>query len=492
MRIEDIKFDRVELTSQGFLVADANLTRSGVFDYHDDKGNPIRELRPAEEVFSKESLDSLKFAPLTKHHPNEMVTADNIKKFQIGMVGENIEKRGDFVHGKIVITDPKEIEDILNKRDKGESIELSMGYDAEVVDVSGDHHKDGKFDKTQRKIRYNHASVVDKGRAGREVKIIMDAEREASVVLDAKDIDQDKYDAIMKDQERPAQTIIVSKELAKTLIAAQSIAKEFLKKGQSIKKSEETGTSFRFRQIDPIKFKEGTFRTFNVPGKKGVSLVFGTLKDSKNDNREEYMKFKKDGVEVGKFRMDAIEGTIHEDAKDVVERLSGKLDEAIAIIKTQIADAEIAGKSTDELQAKFDQLESDSKDVKVKLDELSNPNSETIQNMIKERADLETVAGKLDIKVDKEDGTKKSNKELKVDSIVAVSKDFKADDKSDDYIGARFDAIVDAINANDDGKTKASIGSFLKDAKDPAKTGKKNPRQEFMDKSVNMHKTEDK
>ncbi len=202
------------------------------------------------------------------------------------------------------------------------------------------------------------------------------------------------------------------------------------------------------------------------------------------------MKFKKDGVEVGKFRMDAIEGTIHEDAKDVVERLSAKLDEAIAIIKTQIADAETAGKSTDELQAKFDQIESDSKDVKAKLDELSNPNSETIQNMIKERADLETVAGKLDVKVEKKDGTKKSNKELKVDSIVAVYKDLKLDDKTDVYINARFDGIVDNINANDDGKTKASIGSFLKDAKDPAKKERKNPREDFMKKSDSLHKEE--
>ena len=396
MRIEEIKFDRVELTSQGFLVADANLTRSGVFDYHDGNGKTIRELRPSEEVFSKESLDSLKFAPLTKHHPNEMVTADNIKKFQIGMVGENIEKRGDFVHGKIVITDPKEIKDILSKRDKGESIELSMGYDAEVVDVAGDHHKDGSFDKTQRKIRYNHASVVDKGRAGREVKLILDAERE---IID---------------------------------------------------------------------------------------------KENKTDNQEEIMKFKKDGVEVGGFRMDSIEGTIHEDAKDVVDRLSKKLDEAIAVIRTQIADAETAGKSTDELQAKFDQLESDSKDVKSKLDELSNPNSETIQSMIKERADLETVAGKLDVKVEKEDGTKKSNKELKIDSIVAVCKDFKAEGKSDDYLGARFDSIVDAINASKDDKTKTSIGSFLKDAKDKSSAEKINPREDFMKKSDAMHKEENK
>ena len=412
MRIANLKLDarkedQFNITSQGFLVVDANLTRAGVFDYYDKDGNKIRENRPPEEVFKKETLDSMKFAPLTDLHPDEMVTVDNVFKHAKGFVGENIRRnttsKGDFASGKVVITDKKQIQEILDKWDKGEDVELSMGYDAKVVDISGQHPSEGHYDKTQQNIIYNHVSKVPKGRAGGNVKLITDAEQEAIIVLDAETKEQNKH----------------------------------------------------------------------------------------KDNREEnIMKFKKGSVEVGGFKMDAIEGDIHEDSKSVVERLSGKLDEAIIVIGKQIKDAAAAGKSTDELQAKFDQLESDSKDVKAKLDELSDPNSETIQNMIKERSDLETVAGKLDVKVDKEDGTKKSNKELKVDSIVAVSADFKVEGKTDDYLDARFDAIVEAIEAKKDDKTKVSLGSFLKDAKDPKTHEKKNPRADFMKKSDAMHKEE--
>lgn len=404
LKLDALRKDQFKITSQGFLVVDANLTRAGVFDYFDKDGNKIRENRPPEEVFKKETLDSMKFAPLTDLHPDEMITIDNVFKHAKGFVGENIRRnttsKGDFASGKVVITDKKQIQDILDKWDRGEDVELSMGYNSNVVDISGQHPSEGHYDKTQTDIIYNHVSKVPKGRAGGNVKLIMDAEQEASSVVD-----------------------------------------------------------------DKTKLK--------------------------NNNQEGTMKYKKDGVEAGGFRMDAIEGTIHEDAKDVVERLASKLDEAIAVIKTQIVDAETAGKSTDALQAKFDQLESDSKEVKAKLDELSNPNSETIQNMISERADLEAVAGKLDVKVDKEDGTKKTNKELKVDSIVAVSKDFKVDGKSDDYIGARFDAIKEAIEAKADAKTPASIASLIKDAKDPKQHEKKNPRAEFMKKSDALHEEED-
>lgn len=401
MRIQDIKFDRVELTSQGFLVADANLTRTGVFDYYGENGQLIRELRAPEEVFSKESMDSLKFAPLTKHHPDEMITPDNVKKFQIGMVGENIEKRGDFVRGKIVITDKKEIADILKKRDEGKPIELSMGYDAELVDLTGTHIKDGEFQKTQKNIRYNHASVVDKGRAGREVKIIMDAEAEAVELL---------------------------KPLNKKI----------------------------------------------------------------EDNAKEVkvMKFLKKGVEIGAFRMDAIEGDIGEDSKGVVDRLSDKLDEALVVIQTHVDGATATVKEKEELQAKYDQLEEDAKKAKTDLEGLTNPSSPTIQRMIQERTDLETVAGTLKVEVAKEDGAKKSNKEIKIDCIVALSPDFKADEKSDDYIGARFDAVVEAIESKKGEKTPNSLGSFLKDAKEQQGKEEKNPAETFKDASDKMWKKE--
>ncbi len=179
LKLDARKSDKYEITSQGFLVVDANLTRAGVFDYYDKDGKLVRELRSPEEVFKQASLDSLKFAPLTKFHPKEMVDSNNAKRVQVGSIGENIVRKGIFANGKVVINDKKEVDEILEKWDRGEDVELSMGYDAEVLDVAGEHHTDGNYDKMQTNILYNHGSIVTKGRAGSQVKLIMDAEDEA-------------------------------------------------------------------------------------------------------------------------------------------------------------------------------------------------------------------------------------------------------------------------------------------------------------------------
>jgi len=173
IKLDARKKDGYQITSQGFMVVDANLTRSGVFDYYEG-GKLIREYRPPEEVFKDDSIESMKFVPLTKLHPDEMITADNWKQYTVGWVGNKIEKRGDYVGGQVIITDKKEIEAILEKWDKGESVELSMGYDAKLDEVPG-QHKEGHYDRVQRDIVYNHGSIVPRGRAGREVRLIMDA-----------------------------------------------------------------------------------------------------------------------------------------------------------------------------------------------------------------------------------------------------------------------------------------------------------------------------
>lgn len=174
LHIDTDKTDFAIHPSTGFLIVDAKATRAGVFDYSDGKGGTIRELRSSEEVFHPDSLESLKFAPLTRNHPTEMVTTENAKRLQIGMVGENVRADGDFVKCTIVIQDKDEIEKVKAAKERGDSYELSCGYDAKVVTVSGEHHTDGHYDAMQTNIRYNHLAAVDKGRAGREVKLILD------------------------------------------------------------------------------------------------------------------------------------------------------------------------------------------------------------------------------------------------------------------------------------------------------------------------------
>ena len=69
-----------EKTPEGFLIARAPVTSVGVFAYRNADGTPRYELRLPEEVFSEESLNSLKMKPLTLLHPDQAVTPDNVEK----------------------------------------------------------------------------------------------------------------------------------------------------------------------------------------------------------------------------------------------------------------------------------------------------------------------------------------------------------------------------------------------------------------------------
>lgn len=76
-------------------------------------------------------------------------------------------------------------------------------------------------------------------------------------------------------EKREIQTFVVSKEIASSVAEAKKIAEDFDMKTSKV---DETSSSYRFRQRDPGDFKEGSFRSFQPPGKKGVTMVFGALK----------------------------------------------------------------------------------------------------------------------------------------------------------------------------------------------------------------------
>lgn len=156
----------------GFLTCTAYLTRSGVFDYKDENGNLIRELRSEKEVFDKESLDSLKLKPIILTHDAGKITVDNIKDFQKGTVGEIITKDDKYVKSNIIITDKDTIDMIIGRKQLGLSTELSCGYRCKVDYEVGEHPEDGYYTFAQKNIKYNHVSIVDKGRAGRNVRIL--------------------------------------------------------------------------------------------------------------------------------------------------------------------------------------------------------------------------------------------------------------------------------------------------------------------------------
>src|SRR4030042_1892481 len=65
-------------TSEGFLKGVVKVTKIGVFQYRNADGSIRKELRHPNDVFSYNSLQSLKMIPITDLHPVEgYVTVDN-------------------------------------------------------------------------------------------------------------------------------------------------------------------------------------------------------------------------------------------------------------------------------------------------------------------------------------------------------------------------------------------------------------------------------
>jgi hypothetical protein len=463
------------VTPEGFLDCVGACARIGNQTYSDD-GKPFIEFRPEEEVFSKDSLESHKFKPITFKHPDSKVDSENFSLLTVGFTGSNPRREEDFVLNDFKIMDKATVEGILARRDRGESTEISMGYDR-VLDRKVGDFRGKKYDGIQRNIRINHAALLHQGeaRAGMGAKLRFDngnkSDQLALYLLDKR----------LKENKHPLQAIVVDKKIVETDQEARKIADEF-GKFNKIAICDETGKSFRFPLMDHKRFKEKSFETFPVPGKQGVSLVFGTLKDEGN---KKMPNLKRKAITVGTFRMDDLEGKYHEDSETIIKALTTKLDEAIEVIKALCQEAKDDQGDNDKLQAKIDELEKENKKLTTDVTELSDVNSDRVQKMISDRAELEAVAGcfKIDCKG-------KTDLIIKDAVILADDKDYVADGKSEDYKQARYDGI--SLRAKQDQKafdsSKQSFGEFRKNVQDAKGTEKKDAQEEFKKKSADAYK----
>ena len=160
---------RATRTREGFLRADAAITRAGVFTYADAEGNTWGEFRDPSEVFDADALASFRMAVVTDDHPDEMVTADTVATVQVGHLGSDVRADGDHVVASILITDA----DTIAKIDAGKA-ELSCGYTAQVIRDAGVAPDGTPYQARQTRIRGNHVAIVDRGRAGPTCRIRID------------------------------------------------------------------------------------------------------------------------------------------------------------------------------------------------------------------------------------------------------------------------------------------------------------------------------
>lgn len=138
--------------------------------YIKNDGTIEREAKLPEELLSDETVASANNKPVTEDHPREAVTKDNAQKYMRGFTDSNAHIEGNMLYNDITITDSSLIDEIM-KHDKRE---LSIGFRADVVPQPGE--LDGiKYDSVQRNIRINHIAVVNRGRAGHNIRLIGDS-----------------------------------------------------------------------------------------------------------------------------------------------------------------------------------------------------------------------------------------------------------------------------------------------------------------------------
>lgn len=166
-RDNGIKVGDVRLTAEGFMIAEnVPVARTGIQEYSalelglDASLKTIRLLRPADEVFSPESMATLDRKTITYYHPEKGVDASNWKSVAVGRV-EAPARDGEFLKvGRFEVNDGGTVEAVAYGVK-----EVSCGYSFEL-DMTPGTTDAGVHDGVMRKIEHNHVAIVYRGRCG--------------------------------------------------------------------------------------------------------------------------------------------------------------------------------------------------------------------------------------------------------------------------------------------------------------------------------------
>lgn len=175
--IDRITFDAPRRTNDGYMAATVRVARTGIQQYLPSEVDPknehgmrdrgvVRVYRPEDEVFSGDSMASAAHRPVTVDHPSEAVTADNWRKYSVGMIGGEVARDGEFLVVPMAVMDAEAIKSIESGKR-----EISQGYNCDF-DWTAGVTKDGlEYDAIQRNIRHNHTAIVGLARGGHELRI---------------------------------------------------------------------------------------------------------------------------------------------------------------------------------------------------------------------------------------------------------------------------------------------------------------------------------
>lgn len=176
LRFDNFKLDAKKLkrTAAGGIRVSAYLSRTGLQTYRRSDGSEIIEYRPPEEVFSDNSLETFKGAPITDGHPSVPVDSSNWSILSKGHVSDSVSPAEDkFVRAELLIQDRAIIEEVIS----GDLSEISCGYECDLLNNPGEINGE-RYDAIQSNIRINHIALLPKGlaRGGRELTVRFDSE----------------------------------------------------------------------------------------------------------------------------------------------------------------------------------------------------------------------------------------------------------------------------------------------------------------------------
>lgn len=167
LRFDFSSLEPAKRLPNGRLITEGYLARTGILEYTDSNG-ARKEYRPPDEVFRPDSIASFEGVPLTDNHPTGLLNA-NAKGHVVGTITK-VRREDDKIKAQIVVFDKSTIE----KMEKGK-IHLSAGYQVDLDRTPGVTPQGEKYDAVQRMIFADHVALVEKGRAGPEVRIRMDS-----------------------------------------------------------------------------------------------------------------------------------------------------------------------------------------------------------------------------------------------------------------------------------------------------------------------------
>lgn len=152
----------------GILRGRATLAKEGVYRYSDGD-RTWAEYVPLATLMDPSWIDSLKLAPVTLDHPSQMVTADNARALAVGGIGDSIVRLGDAIASPITVW-ARDAVDAAQTTHR----EISLGYFADVEERSGSWQGQ-LYDRVQTKRRANHVALVERGRHGPDVRLMLDS-----------------------------------------------------------------------------------------------------------------------------------------------------------------------------------------------------------------------------------------------------------------------------------------------------------------------------